>query len=292
MEKVETTLQYWCTYCQQGLVHPTLTSTVEDYDSPAVKQALSEHLLEKHGIETNIPLYNALRLGEFGKPHFLVTGVKPFATGGHEPFVPIPVAEGFKDTPYVPMHPWEHIFAQAGVHRALKKGEFGEPEGKALPEKDEPEWAFFEAFPEGSFLRTEAPTVAEAEDKAWEAYQRHLNCPGHEFKPYRKGHEDHPYRNGAGFCQLCGRFESYVFTAEELGLHCTKCDKPTWYHFGSDGKPWCEDHWELDPTEAKEGHAKTLKYIQEIEKEMDEVTEDDISEALEALKELGKGKEV
>lgn len=77
--------------------------------------------------------------------------------------------------------------------------------------------AFFEAFPDmpgidGSiFLRGEGKTVAEAEQQAWEKYQKHLACPGHEFE--RRG-----YTNGGGFCKHCNMFKGKVFEPLETSV--------------------------------------------------------------------------
>jgi hypothetical protein len=95
--------------------------------------------------------------------------------------------------------------------------------------------AFVEVFsPEGGFIRGEGPTVADAEQAAWVKYSTRAACPGHEY-------EARGYKNGAGFCKTCNKFESDVFTAEQLGLCCKTCGVPTkWSRVGDDF--FCEVH--------------------------------------------------
>ena len=100
--------------------------------------------------------------------------------------------------------------------------------------------AFVEAFPSDpqTFIRGEGNTVAEAEQAAWEKYQRLTGCAGHEF-------ETRNYRNGGGFCKHCGMFKSDAFTAEELGEFCAECGTPTLWAV-VDGKRYCDQHKRLD----------------------------------------------
>lgn len=94
--------------------------------------------------------------------------------------------------------------------------------------------AFVEAFPAGTFIRGEGPTVPEAETACWEKYQRDQGCPGHEY-------EARHYRNGGGICKHCGRFASKAFTPEQLGCFCKKCGVPTfWSRIDEDF--YCEEH--------------------------------------------------
>jgi len=69
--------------------------------------------------------------------------------------------------------------------------------------------AFFEAFPNNpaTFLRGEGKTIEEAEEQAWQKFQRYLACAGHEF-------EKRGYTNGAGFCKHCNMFACKVFEPE------------------------------------------------------------------------------
>jgi hypothetical protein len=94
--------------------------------------------------------------------------------------------------------------------------------------------AFIEVFPQNpnTFIRGEGATPEEAENKAWEKYQRALACPGHEFE--RRG-----YTNGAGFCKHCGMFAPQAF---EPSTKCKTCGKPTDFAADVDGNYYCEDH--------------------------------------------------
>lgn len=97
---------------------------------------------------------------------------------------------------------------------------------------------FFEAFPNDpkTFIRGEGKTVEEAEEDAWQKWQRYLNCPGpkHEFEP--RG-----YTNGAGFCKHCGLFQSEIFSPEQLDLTCEVCGVWTFYARRK-GKFYCQEH--------------------------------------------------
>lgn len=67
---------------------------------------------------------------------------------------------------------------------------------------------FFEAFPKGTFIRGEGADIAEAEQKAFEQYQRALACD-HKWGRQRPGGE--LYTNGAGWCRKCGGFRGRMF---------------------------------------------------------------------------------
>jgi hypothetical protein len=101
--------------------------------------------------------------------------------------------------------------------------------------------AFFEAFPKNpeTFIRGEGVNIAQAEEGAWQQYQKILNCPGHEFE--RRG-----YTNGAGFCKHCDLFNSNAF---EPLTKCKVCEKPTTYAVDVDGNHYCEDHQRDIPLE-------------------------------------------
>ncbi len=92
--------------------------------------------------------------------------------------------------------------------------------------------AFFEAFPtvsgKGTFLRGEGDDPDEAEDKAWEIYQKYLNCPEHEFTRMHRG----KYRtDGCGICIHCGMFST---DAVEPETKCIICETPTNNQAGND----------------------------------------------------------
>lgn len=92
--------------------------------------------------------------------------------------------------------------------------------------------AFFEAFPRDpdTFIRGEGTTIEEAEQKAWDKFQRHLACENHEFE--RRG-----YTNGAGFCKNCGLFKSAAF---EPTTECYLCGAKTYYGNTNDSRYYCE----------------------------------------------------
>jgi hypothetical protein len=69
--------------------------------------------------------------------------------------------------------------------------------------------AFVEAFPAGTFLRGEGPTVADAEDDCWAKYQVLAGCP------HDRGFERRDYVNGSGFCLGCGTWFSHAVTGFE-----------------------------------------------------------------------------
>lgn len=86
--------------------------------------------------------------------------------------------------------------------------------------------AFVECFPEGSFIRGEGSTIAEADDACWSKLLSHAACD-HEWEPAG-------YRNGGGICKHCQGFGHKVFTAAELGLLCTVCSTPTFHTMTGD----------------------------------------------------------
>jgi hypothetical protein len=115
--------------------------------------------------------------------------------------------------------------------------------------------AFVECFPEGSFIRGEGATVAEADDACWAKLQSYSGCE-HQW-------EIRGYRNGGGICKHCGQFGSKVFTPEQLGLFCTTCGVPTYnVLIGDEHKP---DHEQESRCEAHDpkwpyfiGHLKAM----------------------------------
>jgi hypothetical protein len=76
--------------------------------------------------------------------------------------------------------------------------------------------AFVEAFIDDTFVRGEGKTLEAADDACWAKIVKQRSCSGHEFTP-------RSYTNGAGFCKLCGYFESRCFTGEDLGQLCAVC---------------------------------------------------------------------
>lgn len=61
--------------------------------------------------------------------------------------------------------------------------------------------AFVEAFVDGTFLRGEGPTIADAEDACWAQYEHLRACPTY---PKHGPFDRRSYRNGSGYCTGCG----------------------------------------------------------------------------------------
>lgn len=91
-------------------------------------------------------------------------------------------------------HPWPpDCYVQGGDRGVVFTG--GQPY----------QTAFVEAFPPGTFLRGEGPTVTAAEDACWKQYQVMAGCP------HDQGFERREYVNGCGHCRRCGTwFDSTV----------------------------------------------------------------------------------
>ncbi|MCX4799691.1 hypothetical protein OG497_38190 [Streptomyces sp. NBC_01242] len=109
------------------------------------------------------------------------------------------MARIIKNTSTEAQHDWpDDVFIQGGKHGVV----LGGPGGGY-------QTAFFEAFPEGTFLRGEGATLAEAEERCWKQYQVYTACDGtgQPHGPY----ERRQYRNGAGFCTRCGTWMNKVF---------------------------------------------------------------------------------
>ncbi|HEX9225853.1 MAG TPA: hypothetical protein VF885_04235 [Arthrobacter sp.] len=117
--------------------------------------------------------------------------------------------------------------------------------------------AFVECFPDGSFIRGEGRSLAEADDACWAKLQSYTGCD-HQW-------EVRGYRNGGGICKHCGQFGSKVFTPAELGLTCTTCGVPTYnVLLGDECKP---DHEQESRCEAHDpkwpyfiGHLKAMRF--------------------------------
>jgi hypothetical protein len=97
--------------------------------------------------------------------------------------------------------------------------------------------AFFEAFPRNpnTFIRGEGPTMVDAEKKAWDKYQRILQCSlDHtDLSNFdRKG-----YKNGAAFCKECNLFLGECFEPLE---HCCQCGVATCFGRDNQNRFWCE----------------------------------------------------
>lgn len=124
--------------------------------------------------------------------------------------------------------PWE------GVANAIQGGSRG-----IVFDRTHPDGSYRTAFVEVSgdgigFIRAEGSSIEKAEAKAWEYAQRILACSRHDYDP--RG-----YTNGIGRCKHCNHVSRHAFTAEQLGLTCHVCDKPT-YGKTASGKTMCILH--------------------------------------------------
>jgi len=82
-----------------------------------------------------------------------------------------------------------------------------------------------------TFIRGEGATINDAENKAWEQFNKIINCECHEF-------ERRDYDNGAGFCKNCGLFKSDAF---EPTTKCKFCLNTTYYMRLTDNEMCCEE---------------------------------------------------
>jgi hypothetical protein len=119
--------------------------------------------------------------------------------------------------------------------------------------------AFFEAFPKepSTFIRGEGKSVEEAEQSAWNQFQKYKNCQEHEFE--RRG-----YDNGGGICKHCGMFKSNVFPPAH---NCKICNIPTCFTHDINKDWYCEEHSTQIPEDLKPDwmirHERIKKYVEE-----------------------------
>lgn len=105
----------------------------------------------------------------------------------------------WKDPDHVPSGEWpEECYVQWGSGGVV----IGKTSSRAT--------AFFEAFPDGSFIRGEGQTIALAEDDALRHYRKKLACPDHH---WQRG----SYMNGGAICKRCGCFETRFHPIVKLG---------------------------------------------------------------------------
>lgn len=122
-------------------------------------------------------------------------------------------------------HDWESL--QASRLQAGNKGTVF-----VRSKKESYTTAYFEAFGDlFGFFRGEGEDLVAAEKDCWDKVQKYLSCKDHDWEP--RG-----YTNGLGFCKKCNGHASGVFTAEDLGLHCSVCQKPT-FDERKNGEPRC-----------------------------------------------------
>jgi len=101
-----------------------------------------------------------------------------------------------------------------------------------LSNKECYETAFFEAFPKqpDCFIRGEGNTIEEAEENAWQKFQKISVCE-HEME--RRDRTD-----GYAYCKKC----SYSATVFEPLTTCCKCGKPTSYSTDYKDNYYCKKH--------------------------------------------------
>jgi len=105
--------------------------------------------------------------------------------------------------------------------------------GLVLSKKGSYKTAFVEVFLNNpkTFIRGEGATIKDAENKAWEQFNKIINCKCHEF-------ERRNYDNGAGFCKNCGLFKSDAF---EPTTKCKFCLNTTYYMRLIDNEMCCKE---------------------------------------------------
>ena len=97
--------------------------------------------------------------------------------------------------------------------------------------------AFVEVFPKNpsTMIRSDASSIEEAEEKAWNKYQNYLVCELNHTNPENFDRRD--YRNGVGFCKSCGMFQK-IFEPLEI---CCKCGANTYYSQDNQDNWWCKE---------------------------------------------------
>lgn len=103
--------------------------------------------------------------------------------------------------------------------------------------------AFFEAFPQNTFLRGEGATVAEAEKSCWRQYQKITACSLDHANP--DNFDARGYTNGYGFCKGCGMGASIIPPTNP----CQSCGELTWYSQDINNNFWCEKCYDKTPRE-------------------------------------------
>lgn len=91
---------------------------------------------------------------------------------------------------------------------------------------------FFECTPKSppTYIRGKGGSLREAEQDAWDQFERVLQCEEHAF-------ERRDYRNGVGFCIHCGLMKGNAFEPLE---RCYLCDSPTYHGRTRDNQWYCE----------------------------------------------------
>jgi hypothetical protein len=174
---------------------------------------------------------------------------------------------------YDAAHPWpEDCFCQCGGNlSATGERLFNYPGSEKHPNK-----AFFEAFPKSpisTFLRGDSSvSLAEAEQKAWNRYQKICACTVDHTKP--ENFDPKGYENGLGFCKSCGVGVSEIFPPAHK---CPNCDKPNYYSPDKTGAYWCEDCAHLVPEDRL---SETQIWCREMKESVDETSPEEIEKSL------------
>ena len=117
------------------------------------------------------------------------------------------------DNWYICQYEWpDEFFIQCGGHDMLGQ-------------------AFFEYFPH--YVRTDAATIEEAEDKAWKIYQIQKSCKLDHADTNNFDREG--YTNGLAFCKECG-FNTNLEPTEK----CHNCNEFTYYTQDINKNWWCK----------------------------------------------------
>lgn len=158
--------------------------------------------------------------------------------------------------------PWpESCFVQSGGYMASEKDD------KEKHRVDRKFPSFVEAFPKdenvNTFIRANAETIEEAEEKAWKLYQKYSECEQDHADP--ENFERRDYKNGGGFCKTCGQFKGSIF---EPTTKCIKCGEPTYYTCDINGDWWCELHEKAMPEELMHDYKKAMRAALEEEVEV------------------------
>lgn len=130
---------------------------------------------------------------------------------------------------------------------------------EAASQKESYVTAFFEAFPKNPscFIRGEGKTIEEAEEDAFNDFQKILSCKQHEFEPRGR-------RDGYGYCKHCSLSMSGVLP---ILNKCCKCKTPTNWTSDDKGRYYCKKHARMKP-KSKHGFMQEKKIPRKLKKEM------------------------
>lgn len=190
---------------------PLLKQTIQKYVELLIKQQSCQHEFIRDQHETGNVYYN----GQARCKHCDFKKANMFPIKNHSQLCSISI--GDKD--YPTFYDWR---TSEGMEIGIQCGE----KGIVISRKgDNYLTAFFEAFPDihgyGTFIRGEGKNLKEAEESAWQKYQKRLNCPKHEFSREVNGKHR---SDGYGICIHCGLTSSEALEPETL---CIETGQPT-----------------------------------------------------------------